>query len=157
MRQRPDVIMIGEVRDAETLDTMLTASESGHLVLATLHTKNVEDAFGKLVSFFSGDRGQKLGSVATCVSGVISQRLLPSADKKTLVLATEVYVSSIEGQQAIRNDTLQKLPNIIQQSRGAGSMLLNDALSELVRQRKLSADVALEASYDREPLKKSLW
>jgi twitching motility protein PilT len=157
LRQRPDIIMIGEVRDRETLETMMQAAESGHLVFSTLHTKNVEDAIIKIGGYFPENKDQKMMSLSMTLAGVISQVLVPSIDKKSLVLAYEVFVNSPEGQSVIRKDEIQKLRNVIQSTKSIGSCLMNDTLETLVKSKKISVDTALDVSYDKDSLRNRVW
>ena len=160
MRQRPDVILIGEVRDQDTMDTLLQAGESGHLVLASLHTKNATDAITKLAGFLNTGNSQganKINTLASILCGVIAQTLVPSIDGKELVLAYEVLINTPEIQQIIRKEEYQKLPNAMASGRNQGSMPLNDRLKELVRTKKVKAAVAEAAAYDPETLKKEMF
>lgn len=158
MRQRPDVILIGEVRDQDTMETLLQAGESGHLVLASLHTKNAMDAITKLAGFLNTGNGHagsnKINTLASILCGVIAQTLVPSADGKELVLAYEVLINTSDVQQIIRKEEYQKLPNAMAAGRSAGSIPLNDRLKELIRTRKVKDSVAEAAAYDPETLKK---
>jgi twitching motility protein PilT len=153
LRQRPDIIMLGEVRDRETLETMLGAAESGHLVLSTMHSKNVEDTLNKIAGYFTENKTQKLMSMAMNIGGIISQSLVPSLDKKSLVLAYEIYVNNPEGQQCIRKDELQKIRNAIQNGKANGSCLMNDTLMNLLRLKKISVETAREVAYDKESIR----
>lgn len=158
MRQRPDVILIGEVRDQDTMETLLQAGESGHLVLASLHTKNATDAITKLAGFLNSSSnqtgGNKINTLASILCGVIAQTLIPSIDGKELVLAYEVLINTPEIQQIIRKEEYQKLPNAMAAGRSQGSMPLNDRLKELINTRKVKDTVAESAAYDPETLKK---
>lgn len=157
MRQRPDVILIGEVRDQDTMETLLQAGESGHLVLASLHTKNATDAITKLAGFLNSSNqtgGNKINTLASILCGVIAQTLIPSIDGKELVLAYEVLINTPEIQQIIRKEEYQKLPNAMAAGRAQGSMPLNDRLKELINTRKVKETVAENAAYDPETLKK---
>lgn len=159
MRQRPDVILIGEVRDQDTMETLLQAGESGHLVLASLHTKNATDAITKLAGFLNtGNQGNnKINTLSSILCGVIAQTLIPSADGKELVLAYEVLINTPEIQQIIRKEEYHKLANAMVAGRAQGSMPLNDRLKELVRTKKVKAAVAEAAAYDPETLKKEMF
>lgn len=157
LRQRPDIIMIGEVRDADTMETMLQAAESGHLVLATLHTKNVEDAVYKLSSFLHGKQDNKINTLASTLCGIVSQNLIPTVGGKNLTLAYEILFNVPEVQHLIRKGELQKLNNAMAANRKAGCMLLNDKLKELVRNAVISKEVAIATSYDPENFTKDLY
>lgn len=157
LRQRPDIIMIGEVRDADTMETMLQAAESGHLVLATLHTKNVEDALYKLTSFLHGRQDNKINTLASTLCGIVSQNLIPTVGAKNLTLAYEVLFNVPEIQQLIRKGEFQKLNNAMASNRKAGCVLLNDKLKDLVRNAVISKEVATDTAYDPEGFTKDLY
>lgn len=155
MRQRPDVILIGEVRDAETMNTMLRAGESGHLVLASLHTKNATDAVAKLAGFLEGaNNSSKLNTLSSILCGVISQVLLPAQDEKSLVLAYEILMNTADIQAMIRKEEFQKIPNAMATGHREGNILLNACLKELVRNKRITQQVATAAAYDVEGWKK---
>lgn len=155
MRQRPDVIMIGEVRDIETLETIFQAGESGHLVMSSLHTKNTEDAINKISGFIGDTAPMKLQALSSTLRGVISHTLLPTKDKKNLVLAYEVMINTPEAQHAIRNNENQKIRNIITSSRKEGACLLNESLEKLVKNNIISIETAMNAAYDKPGLQAS--
>jgi twitching motility protein PilT len=150
MRQRPDVILIGEVRDQDTMETLLQAGESGHLVLASLHTKNAVDAITKVTGFLqgSGSTSNKLNALASILVGVVAQNLVPSADGKNLVLAYEILMNTPEVAQLIRREEFQKLPNALEAGRKAGSVPLNDRLKELLMMKKIKDATADAVSND---------
>lgn len=156
MRQRPDVILIGEVRDQDTMETLLQAGESGHLVLASLHTKNAIDAITKLTGFLQGSSpgGNKINTLASILCGVVAQSLLPSVDGKELVLGYEILINTPEIQQIIRKEEYQKLGNAMAAGRTQGSLPLNDRLKELLRSRRITEATAEAAAYDVDTLKK---
>ena len=154
MRQRPDVILIGEVRDKDTMETLLQAGESGHLVLASLHTKNAMDAIAKLAGFLQGGGGNKINTLASILCGVIAQTLVPSADGKELVLAYEILITTPEIQQIIRKEELQKIPNALSAGKQLGCVPLNDRLKDLLRNKRITEKVAEATSYDVENLRK---
>ena len=150
MRQRPDVILIGEVRDQDTMETLLQAGESGHLVLASLHTKNAVDAITKVTGFLqgSGSTSNKLNTLASILVGVVAQNLVPTADGKNLVLAYEILMNTPEVAQLIRREEFQKLPNALEAGRKAGSVPLNDRLKELLMMKKIKDATADAVSND---------
>ena len=150
MRQRPDVILIGEVRDQDTMETLLQAGESGHLVLASLHTKNAVDAITKVTGFLqgSGSTANKLNTLASILVGVVAQNLVPTADGKNLVLAYEILMNTMEVAQLIRREEFQKLPNALEAGRKAGSVPLNDRLKELLMTKKIKDSTADAVSND---------
>ena len=151
LRQRPDVIMIGEVRDSETMETMLQGAESGHQIFASLHTKNVEDTISKMAGFLPRN---KISSLASTLCGVISQHLLPTADEKKLVLAYEIMINNTEIQNIIRKEEYQKIGNALANSRKYGCVTLNDRLKELLQRRMVTDKVADESAYDLEAFRR---
>src|SRR3954454_406490 len=115
LRQDPDVIVVGEMRDHEAISAALTAAETGHLVLATLHSPNVMHAFERIIGVFEGSaQKQILLQLANALQGVIAQDLLPSADRSRRVLAYEFLVANAAVRNLIRESNLHQLENIIQ-------------------------------------------
>lgn len=151
LRQRPDLIMIGEVRDSDTMETMLQGAESGHQIFASLHTKNVEDTISKMAGFLPRN---KISALASTLCGVISQQLLPTADEKNLVLAYEIMTNNTEIQNIIRKEEFQKIGNALANNRKSGCVPLNDRLKELLRSKRISDSVADDAAYDLEAFRK---
>jgi twitching motility protein PilT len=113
LRQDPDVIFVGEVRDEETMDIALKAAETGHLVLATLHTTDAARTVGRMLALMAGDPAENRFRIANCLQGIIAQRLLPRVDGSGVALAAEVLVASQSVKDAIRrpesNPTLKSL------------------------------------------------
>lgn len=149
LRQRPDVIAIGEVLDHDTVEAMLRAADSGHLVIATMHTRNVDDSIGRLLGFYTGhEYNQKLALLASCLIGVVSQTLVPSSDESRYVLATEVLVNNPASASYIREGKVHMLRNLIRQGRSEGMHTLNQSLAQLVTERWISPKNAFYAAYD---------
>jgi twitching motility protein PilT len=113
LRQDPDVIFVGEIRDDETMEIALRAAETGHLVLATLHTTDAIRTVGRMLALMRGEAGENRVRIASCLQGIIAQRLLPRRDGAGVVLAAEVLVASQSVREAIRrpenNPTLKSL------------------------------------------------
>jgi twitching motility protein PilT len=155
-RQRPDVIMIGESRDKDTVDTMLHAADSGHLVIGTMHSRSAEETFDALLAFYSGEEiAHKRNLIASVLICVVSQALLPSRDGSRLVLCSEFLVNGAATAQVIRQGKFGQLENTVATS-GArdGSRLLNETLADAVRRRDIAADDALRAAYKPEELQR---
>ncbi|MDP9001456.1 MAG: PilT/PilU family type 4a pilus ATPase [Myxococcota bacterium] len=102
MRQDPDVIFVGEIRDEETIEIALKAAETGHLVLATLHTSDAVRTVNRMLAMMRGEPGESRVRIASCLQGIIAQRLLPRADGSGVVLAAEVLVASQSVKESIR-------------------------------------------------------
>jgi len=113
LRQDPDVIFVGEIRDEETMDIALKAAETGHLVMATLHTSDAVRTVNRMLALMKGDANENRIRIATCLQGIIAQRLLPRADGAGVVLASEVLVCAQSVRESIRrpenNPTLKSL------------------------------------------------
>src|SRR5262249_22304189 len=132
LRQDPDVILIGELRDAETAQTALQAAESGHLVLSTLHTVDAAETIGRLVEFFPPVKQQMVRSVlAGVLKGVVSQRLLPRFNGGR-VAAVEVMVSNERIAELIRENKAEDIPDAIADGAYYDMRTLTQALIELV-------------------------
>jgi len=102
LRQDPDVIFVGEIRDEETMEIALKAAETGHLVMATLHTSDAVRTVNRMLALMRGDVQENRMRVASCLQGIIAQRLLPRSDGKGVVLASEVLVASTSVKESIR-------------------------------------------------------
>ena len=152
VREKPDVIMIGEVRDRETAETMLQAAESGHLVFATLHTNTADGAISKLLSFFEGQGEEKRQMIAQTLIAVICQGLLSHASGQKLVLAYEILVNTHQIAKAIAEPgRLIHLRDLMRQARmGEGeariSCLMNDVLLQLLKTKEVHLADAMKAS-----------
>jgi twitching motility protein PilT len=152
LRQRPDVIMVGEVRDAETADTVLHAGESGHLVFATLHTSSAVGAINKLLSFFPPEqRAQRALSLADSLVGVVCQSLVPAERGDGFALASElIFNNNRQAAQFIGNpDKLNLLPEFMRRKEDNMSRCLNEDLASLVARRVIGPKDAMRAAYDR--------
>ena len=144
LRQDPDVIVVGEMRDHEAIATALTAAETGHLVLATMHSPNVFLALERMIGIFEGGaQRQIILQLANNLQGILSQELLPSADRTRRVLAYELLVATSAVRNLIRENQLHHLDNVIQTSRRDGMVLLDDCLRDLYGKCLISYDTAL--------------
>jgi twitching motility protein PilT len=143
LRQDPDVIGVGEMRDLETISTALTAAETGHLVIATLHTPDAPGTIDRLVDAFPGDQqAQILIQVASSLQGIIAQRLLPRLDEEGRVLATEVMVATPAIKNQIRERKMSQLRSTIETGRHDGMHLMDHSLRDLYQQGVVSYEVA---------------
>jgi twitching motility protein PilT len=149
LRQDPDVICIGEMRDLETTGTALTAAETGHLVIATCHTPNTLQTVDRIVSIFpEKQQPQVFMQLANCLQGVIAQKLVPSADRKQRILATELLIMNSPARKHIRDRQLHQLVSVIQMGRKKGMHSMDDSLVELYESGDISYDVAICNSQD---------
>ncbi|MGD2173829.1 MAG: PilT/PilU family type 4a pilus ATPase [Candidatus Brocadiaceae bacterium] len=150
LRQDPDVICVGEMRDLETISTALTAAETGHLVLATLHTPNAAQTVERIVAVFPAEQQNQItAQLANCIEGVIAQLLLPRPGKSGRALATEILVANTAVRRLIREGDLYKVQNVIQTGRKSGMQTMDDSLRALYERGEVSYDTAV--SHARDP------
>ena len=144
LRQDPDVIVVGEVRDHEAIATALKAAETGHLVLATLHSPSVSLALERIVGVFEGSaQRQIILQLANALQGVIAQELLPAVDRSRRVLAYELLVVSGAVRNMIRENNLHMLENSIQTGGKDGMILFDTCIYDLYCKCQISYDTAL--------------
>jgi len=149
LRQDPDIIVIGEMRDLDTIETALVAAETGHLVFATLHTPNVEQTVERVVGVFPAERqNQVLIQLTASLQGVLAQRLLPRADKKGRVLATEVLVVNHAVRNMIREGNYHLLISAMQTGKADGMRNMDGVLEELYQQGSITWDTAMSNARD---------
>ncbi len=149
LRQDPDTIMIGELRDAETAQTALHAAESGHLVFSTLHTIDAAETVGRLIEFFPEGKQQQIRSIlAGVLRGVISQRLLPRADGGRTA-AVEVMVVNARIADLIRDGRPDEIPDAIAEGEFFGMQTFEQALIERVARGEVEQEVAASAATNR--------
>jgi twitching motility protein PilT len=149
LRQDPDVILIGELRDAESAETALQAAESGHLVLSTLHTVDASETLARIIEFFPGIKQQQIRSIlAGVLCGVVSQRLLPRAEGGR-VAAFEVMVNNARIADLIREDKADDIHDAIAEGSFFHMQTFSQALIELVLSGEIDREVAAKASTNR--------
>jgi len=149
LRQAPDVIMIGELRDAETVHTALQAANTGHLVLATLHTSSARQTIERLNSFFPiAERDWANQVLSAVLLGVLSQVLIPSLNGQGRQLCYELLVNTTPARENIKAGKTQALFNVMDQGSRDGQVLLNKNLLEKARQGLISVDDARFFAYD---------
>lgn len=141
LREDPDVIMIGEMRDLETISLAITASETGHLVLGTLHTGNAARTLDRLLDVFPVDQQEQIRvMVSESLRGIISQQLVPRVDGQGRVLALETLTNTPAVANVIREGKTYMLPGIIQTGKKQGMQLMDDALLDLYTRDLISAE-----------------
>ena len=149
LREDPDIILIGEIRDRETCEAALAAAETGHLVLATLHTSSAAKSIERIMDMYHGEEKQAIrGVLSSVLIGIVSQVLVPSLDKTHRLLVAEVMANFPNIAGVIRTDKLQTLTNEIQQGIKEGQCLLNKELAKLVIEGKIEKSTAENATYD---------
>jgi twitching motility protein PilT len=144
LRQDPDVIVVGEMRDHEAIATALMAAETGHLVLATMHSPNVSHAIERIIGVFEGNaQRQIILQLANALQGIISQDLLPATERTRRVLAYEMLVANSAVRNLIRENQLHQIDNTIQMGRKEGMVLMDNCLYDLYCKCKITYDTAV--------------
>jgi len=145
LRQDPDVILVGELRDLDTISVALTAAETGHLVFATLHTQSAQDTITRIVDVFPADQQQQVRTqLAATLQGVVCQTLVKTVDGASRVAAVEVMVCNSGIRAMIRDDKLQQIQGSLQAGAKDGMQTLNAHLAALVREGRISYEAGLE-------------
>ena len=154
VRQDPDVILIGEMRDRETFETALTAAETGHLVFGTLHSSTVSQTIGRVIDMFPPDRERQLRqSLAFSLKAIVCQKILPAArEGMGLVPVQEILVVNPTAQKLILDGEDKKIESVVRGGREEGMQDFNQGLLDLVAQGLISERTALEASHNPEQL-----
>ncbi len=154
LREDPDVIMIGEMRDLETISLAITASETGHLVLGTLHTGSASRTLDRLLDVFPVDQQEQIRTmVSESLRGIISQQLVPRADGTGRVLALETLTNTPAVANVIREAKTFMLPGIIQTGRKQGMQLMDDSLTDLFDRGIINAEEAFARSEQKEMMR----
>ncbi len=157
LREDPDVIMVGEMRDLETISLAISASETGHLVLGTLHTGNASRTLDRLLDVFPPDQQEQIRiMVSESLRGVISQQLIPRADGQGRVLALETLTNTPAVANVIREARTYMLPGIIQTGKKQGMQLMDDALLDLYREGLISAEEAYMRAEQKQEMRTQL-
>jgi twitching motility protein PilT len=147
LRQDPDVILLGEMRDLETISTALTAAETGHLVFATLHTQDASSTVDRLIDVFpAAQQGQIRTQIAGSLQGVVTQALIPTADGQGRVPAVEILFPDDAVRNLIRQAKVEQVYSIMQTGTARGMMTLEQSLAELVLRGVIDQEVALARS-----------
>lgn len=153
LRQDPDVIMVGEMRDLETISIAITAAETGHLVLGTLHTVDVMQSIDRLIDVFPAHQQQQIRfQISSTLRCVICQQLIPRADKRGRVLAAEVLMVNLAIKNLIRERKTFQIYSELETGSRMGMQTMDMALSELVYQGKISQEDAVLKAHDVESL-----
>src|SRR5213594_1914720 len=155
LRQDPDVILVGEMRDLETIATAITAAETGHLVFATLHTQDAPQTIDRIIDFFPPHQQQQVRvQLAASLQGVVMQQLLPTADGTGLVLAIEILVATPAVRNLIREGKTHMIYSSMQAGARYGMQTMDQSLADLVKTHKITFELALERCHNAEDLAK---
>jgi twitching motility protein PilT len=157
LRQDPDVILVGEMRDLETIATALTAAETGHLVFGTLHTQDAPQTIDRVIDVFPPEQQAQIRvQLSVTLQGVVTQQLLPTADGAGRCVACEVLVPTAAVRNLIREGKIHQIPSIIQTGAAHGMQSMDAALATLVRAGKITQDLAESRSSTPDELRRLL-
>src|SRR3954463_12590225 len=149
LREDPDTILVGEMRDLETIQAALTIAETGHLAFATLHTNSAAEAINRIIDVFpSHQQSQVRAQLAFVLEGIVTQTLLPKAQGKGRVMAAEILVVTPAIRALIRDDKVHQIYSSMQSGKKFGMQTLNDALYQLYMNREVTSDECLRVSGD---------
>ncbi|HEY6015228.1 MAG TPA: type IV pilus twitching motility protein PilT [Gaiellaceae bacterium] len=153
LRQDPDVILVGEMRDLETISTALTAAETGHLVFGTLHTQSAPSTIDRIIDVFPAEQQEQVRvQIAGTLQGVVTQALLPTADGQGRVPALEILLPDDAVRNLIRSGKVEQIYSVMQTSTGKGMLTMEQSLAELVIRRTITKELALSRSSRPEQL-----
>ncbi|MCW2961036.1 MAG: type pilus twitching motility protein PilT [Thermoleophilia bacterium] len=151
LRQDPDVILVGEMRDLETIQTALTAAETGHLVFGTLHTNSAAGTIDRIIDVFPPhQQAQVRVQLASSLQGVVTQTLVPTKDGQGRIVACEVMIPNGAVRNLIREGKIFQIPSVMQTSQGEGMQTLDAALATLVRSNQISREEAVKRCHQVE-------
>ena len=155
LREDPNIICVGEMRDLDTFSIALTAAETGHLVLGTIHTPNTIQTINRIVDVFTPHQQQQIRiQLASCLEGVISQLLLPKFSGEGRVVATEVLIGTPAIRNIIRENKTEMIPTVLQTGRGQGMHSMDSSLHDLYDTGIIGYDTAVSKAYDLKTFKK---
>jgi twitching motility protein PilT len=149
LRQDPDVVLVGEMRDLETIHAGITIAETGHLAFATLHTNSAAEAINRIIDVFpSHQQSQVRAQLAFCLEGIVTQTLLPKAKGRGRAMAAEILVCTPAIRALIRDDKVHQIYSMMQSGKKYGMQTMNDALYQLYMGREVAWDECVRASHD---------
>jgi twitching motility protein PilT len=150
LREDPDIVLVGEMRDLETIELALTAANTGHLVFGTLHTQSCAKTVDRVIDVFPADQQNKIrATLSESLKGVVSQHLFRRTDKKGRVAALEVLVFTTAIANLVREGKTHQIPGMIQVGKKLGNQPLDDAIMEHVRMKRIAPEDAYEVCLDR--------
>jgi twitching motility protein PilT len=157
LRQDPDVILVGEMRDLETISTALTAAETGHLVFATLHTQDAPQTVDRVIDVFPAHQQQQIRvQLATSLQGVVTQQLVPLTGGQGRTVAAEIMVATPAIRNLIREGKVHQIYSALQAGARFGMRSMDQSLAELVRTGRVAFDVAIERAANADDLRRLL-
>ena len=157
LREDPDIIMVGEMRDLETISLAITAAETGHLVLATLHTGSAARTLDRILDVFPTEQREQIRiMVGESLRGIISQQLVPRKDGTGRELALELLVNTPAVSSIVRDGKTFMLPGVMQTGKNVGMIMMDDALIQLYEEDKITAEEAMQRAIDPTNIKTAL-
>jgi len=157
LRQDPDVIFLGEMRDLETTSAAITAAETGHLVLSTLHTVNASQTVERIIDIYPPNQQAQIRSMlANSLQAVISQTLLPRCDEPGMIPAAEIMICNQPVKSCIRENRVFEIPNVIETSRAIGMQSLDHSIQQLCRNGYITRQTAIAHAAQPEKLERTL-
>jgi len=157
LRQDPDVVMVGEMRDLETIEAALTLSETGHLTLATLHTSDAVQTINRIVDVFPDYQQQQIRTMLSfTLAGVFCQQLLPAANAKGRILSAEVLLTNPAVKALIRDDKAHQIYSIIQTNHRFGMVTMNQSLANLYNSNQITYEDAMSHTTETDELERML-
>jgi twitching motility protein PilT len=155
LREDPDVIMVGELRDLESISLAVTAAETGHLVLGTLSTSSGPKTVDRLIDSFPADEQNQIRTMlAEGLRAVVTQRLIPDAGGKGLVMAAEVMIGTVPLANLIRSEKTFQLPSLMQTGRAQGMQSMDDAIRQLLNAKKITFETAVEYAENKKAFRR---
>jgi twitching motility protein PilT len=158
LREDPDVILVGEMRDFETISVAITAAETGHLVLSTLHTIGAASTVDRVIDVFPPHQQQQIRvQLANVLEAVVSQQLIPTVDGKGRVAAFEVLHTNAAVKNLIREGKTHQITSVMQTNRKLGMITMDDAIAQLYNEYKIDKEMAMQFAQDPESMKSKLF
>ncbi len=149
LREDPDILMVGELRDQETVSAAMTMAETGHLVFGTLHTNDAVQTISRIIDIFPASEKEQIQvQLASTLSMVISQRLMLNAQKNARVLASEILIMNYAIQNFIRQNKIFQIPNAMQTDNSGKTLVFEQSLAKLAIENKITKDMAFEFAHD---------
>jgi twitching motility protein PilT len=155
LRQDPDVILVGEMRDIETIGTAITAAETGHLVFATLHTQDTPQTIDRIIDVFPGEQqGQIRAQLSVALQGIMTQMLVPTADGAGRCVAAEILMPTPAVRNLIRESKSHQIYSVLQTGAAHGMQTMDSSLAQLVRAGKITRKMAESRAHSTEELRR---
>ena len=154
LREDPDVIMIGELRDLETISLAISAAETGHLVLGTLSTTNAPKTVDRIIdSFPPGEQGQIRAALSETLKAVVTQKLLPGINGDGMALAVEILIGTVPVASMIRDSKVFQIPNLMQTGKNVGMRIMDESIIELLKSKAISEETAIAGAENESLIK----